>query len=57
MLQIEYTDHLKLRLKIRKIQEDYPRRIYKNPEQTFYDNIEKTSIAIKKLYYNRKEIR
>ena len=55
MVKIEYTDHLRLRLKLRKIPEDYPRKIYKNPEQAFYDNVEKTNIAIKKIYYNKRE--
>jgi len=52
--KITYTEHLKLRLKIRKIPENYPERIYKNPEQNFFDNLEGTFIAIKKLYYNKK---
>ena len=54
MPPIIYTNHLKLRMKIRKIQEDYPRKIYKNPEQEFFDNTENTHIAIKKLHYNKK---
>lgn len=41
-----------MRLKIRKIPKDYPRQIYGNPEQRFFDTIEDTEIAIKKLYYN-----
>lgn len=54
MASITYTDHLKLRLKIRRIPEKYPEEIYKNSEQTFFDNLQKTGIAIKKLNYNRK---
>lgn len=54
MVKIEYTGHLKLRLKVRKIPEKYPQKIYENPEQSFYDNVEKTFIAIKKLHYNKK---
>lgn len=50
----KYTDHLKLRLKIRKIPFDYPKMIYENPEQSFFDNIEGTSIRIKRLKYNNK---
>lgn len=54
MVKVEYTNHLKLRLKVRKIPEHYPKDIYESPEQKFYDNSEKTSIAIKKLHYNKK---
>ncbi|HLD42411.1 MAG TPA: hypothetical protein VJB08_00295 [Candidatus Nanoarchaeia archaeon] len=51
---IEYSKHLELRLKIRKIPKDYPNKIYKNPDQRFFDNVEGREIAIKKLYYNKK---
>ena len=54
MVKIEYTEHLKLRLTIRKIPQEYPREIYQKPEQKFFDNLEKTFIAIKKLHYNKK---
>lgn len=54
MAKIEYTGHLKLRLKVRKIPDEYPQKIYENPEQRFFDNAEKTLIAIKKLHYNKK---
>ena len=55
MPRIIYTDHLSLRLKIRKIPEDYPGKIYQGSEQKFFDNIEKTNIAVKKLFYNKKK--
>ena len=54
MAEVVYTDHLKLRLKIRKIPEEYPKRIYENPEQKFFDNAEGNFIAIKRLEYNKK---
>ena len=54
MIKIKYTDHLKLRLKIRRIPEGYPKKIYQNPEQKFFDISEGTFIAIKKLFYNKK---
>ncbi len=53
-MEIYYTYHLKLRLKIRKIPEEYPKIIYKNPDQKFFDNLENTNIAIKRLKYNKK---
>lgn len=55
MTNIIYTEHLKLRLKIRKIPYEYPEIIFNNPEQKFFDKVEETYIAIKKLVYNRKE--
>ena len=54
MKEITSTNHLKLRLKIRKIPDNYPEVIYKNPDQKFLDNLEQTKIAIKKLKYNKK---
>jgi hypothetical protein len=54
MVEIEYTDHLRIRLRIRNIPEEYPKEVYQNPEQKFYDNAEGTSIAVKKLTYNKK---
>ena len=54
MVNIRYTNHLKLRLKIRKFPNEYPKIIYEKPEQRYYDNSEKTNIAIKKLKYNNK---
>jgi len=54
MVKIKYTEHLNLRLKIRKIPMEYPKDIYEGPEQKFFDNLEGTFIAIKKLNYNKK---
>lgn len=51
MVKITYTEHLKLRLKIRKIPEKYPREIYINAEQKYFDDVEGRYIAIKKLHY------
>ena len=55
MADILYTDHLKLKLKIRKIPYEYPKIILEAPEQKFYDAVEENHIAIKKLKYNNKE--
>lgn len=41
-------------MKARKIPEDYPQKIYENPEQKFFDTAEGNKIAIKKLHYNNK---
>lgn len=53
-MNIKYTNHLKLRLKIRNIPKEYPKIILENPNHKFYDNIEKKNVAIKKLIYNGK---
>lgn len=53
-MNIIYTDHLKLRLKVRKIPFHYPKIIYEDPEQLFFDNFESNKIAIKRLKYNKK---
>jgi hypothetical protein len=54
MIELIYTDHLKLRLSIRKIPDSYPRKIYEKPEQKFADASEGNLIAIKKLLYGNK---
>lgn len=54
MANIVYTEHLELRLKVRKIPYHYPKKIYDNPEQKYFDKTEGTFIAIKKLSYNKK---
>ncbi len=54
MAEIIYTDHLKLRLNIRKIPENYPREIYEEPDQLFEDKLEGNSIAVRKMQYNNK---
>ena len=49
-----YTDHLRLRLKLRRFPENYPVEIYEEPDQRFYDNLEENFISVKKLKYNKK---
>lgn len=55
MRRIVYTNHLKHRLRIRRIPDKYPRQIFHSPDQTFSDTLDRHSIAIKKLRYNRKD--
>lgn len=54
MKTVVYTEHLKLRLKLRKIPESYPKIIYESPEEKYYDRAENRQVAIKKLHYNQK---
>ena len=53
-MNIIYTNHVKLRLALRRIPEEYPRLIFEKPEQKFFDIREKRIIAIKKLKYNHR---
>ncbi len=54
MIEIRYTKHLELRLKIRRIPHEYPKLILESPDETFVDVLEKRNIAIKRLKYNKK---
>jgi len=47
-VMIIYTDHLKTRLRLRNIPEEYPGIILENPEQRFFDVLEKRNVSIKK---------
>jgi hypothetical protein len=54
MKVVKYTNHLKLKLKIRRFPKDYPSIIFQSPEQEYLDIVEKKRIAIKRLKYNKK---
>lgn len=50
-MKIIYREHLKRRLKERKIPSSYPRRVYLNSTQRFFDTGTNHHIAIAKLEY------
>lgn len=54
MKKLVYTEHLKLRLRLREIPEGYPHAIFDNHERRYYDVLDRTWIYIKKLEYNGK---
>lgn len=54
MVEVAYSNHLKLRLTLRKIPETYPAEIYHHPEQRFFDVVEGTQIAVRRLLYSNK---
>ena len=55
LTEIKYTDHLKRRLKLREIPEDWPRKIVQEAQIYYYDNQTDNLIAIeKRLYEGRK---
>ena len=51
MKVIRYSKHLILRLTVRNFPEYYPKEIYLESEQNFFDVIEQRKIAIKRLKY------
>ena len=53
-MAIIYTEHLKDRLKERCFPEDYPRKICKDPEVTYFDSATESCVAIKTLSYGGK---
>lgn len=54
MVTVVYSEHLRLRLRLRDVPEQYPKLIFEKAEQRYYDTTEKTHIAIKRLDYNHK---
>ncbi len=50
-MEIRYTEHLKLRLKLRDIPYDMPREIYESAEENYYDNGTSYYVALKRLDY------
>lgn len=54
-MAIIYSDHLNTRLTLRKFPKSYPKIIYNDPEQRYYDEDQQSYIAIKTLLYNGKQ--
>ena len=50
-MAIIYSPHLNTRLTERKFPQDYPKIIYNNPEQCYYDKDQQSYIAVKTLFY------
>lgn len=53
-MKIVYRPHLIRRLKERKIPNDYPKKVYRQYEQKFFDTATSHNIAISKLEYAEK---
>ncbi len=51
-MRIDYTDHLKLRLKVREIPEWMPAKIYRQSEERYYDHSTGHHIAVLSLQYH-----
>lgn len=53
-MKILFSSHLKIRLKERKIPQNYPRKILSKPDFQFIDAVTGYKIAVKNLKYNFK---
>lgn len=53
-MKIIYTDHLKFRLKIRKISQDLPKYILKYADEHYYDNLSRHLIAVHQVEFKGK---
>ena len=54
MKEIHYTEHLNLRLKLREIPYNLPRKIYREAKERYFDNETKKIIAIKEIKYKNR---
>jgi len=55
MEEIHYTEHLRLRLKVRDIPKELPRKILSEADERYWDTKTYKWIALKKVKYKNKE--
>lgn len=55
MGKIYYTEHLRLRLKVRDIPEELPQEILNEADEKYWDTATSKWIALKKMKYKNKE--
>ena len=53
-MRLLYSKHLILRIAERKFPDDYPKKIFYQPEQKFYDCQTNYNISVRRLVYNGK---
>ena len=53
-MRVVYTDHLKLRLRARRIPERMPERIYREAKERYYDHATFRHIAVMSVIYHRR---
>jgi len=53
-LEIRYTPHLELRMKMREIPFEVPRKIFEDAEEHYYDNLTKHFVAIHQIKFHGK---
>lgn len=49
--RIQYADHLRLRLTLRKIPEQLPRKIYQRAKERFFDTVTHHRVAVARAHY------
>lgn len=54
MKAIKYTEHLKLKIKLRNISEKLVKDIYLTSNEKYFDNVTKHQVAIKNIKYKEK---
>lgn len=55
MKEIFYTAHLELRLKLRGIPYDLPRKIYLTAQERYFDRETQKAVAVKRVLYKSKK--
>ena len=53
-MRVVYTDHLKLRLRARRIPERMPERIYREAKERYYNHATFRHIAVMPVIYHRR---
>lgn len=53
-MRVVYTDHLKLRLRARRIPERMPERIYRQATERYYNHVTFRHIAVMSVIYHRR---
>jgi hypothetical protein len=54
-MEIVYSDHLKLRLKARRVDQSLPREVVRSPKHLFYDTVTRRHVAIGLVKYAGKK--
>jgi hypothetical protein len=52
--RIQYADHLRLRLTLRQIPEQLPRRVYQRTKEQFFDTVTHHRVAVARAHYAEK---
>lgn len=53
-MRVVYTDHLRLRLRVRRIPERVPERIYREAKERYYNHATFRHIAVMSVIYHRR---
>ncbi|TEU16314.1 MAG: hypothetical protein E3J21_10960 [Anaerolineales bacterium] len=53
-MRVVYTDHLKLRLRARRIPERMPERIYREAQERYYNHATFRHVAVMSVIYHRR---